>query len=290
MSNDTDDSQGLFLPGDDFQPWQKPVRVPWDDDEPDPEATTYTGAVRGPQPVPDWVLTQDAARQHELGVLKTGKEADVFLVERVLPDGAAPGAPVRRNLLAAKRYRSRRAFRNDARYRAGRRTGDRRTDLAMARNSSYGRAVRATEWAEAEFAALSTLWRAGVAAPYPVQMLGQEVMLEYLGDDGGAAPRLVETRPDRAQAARWCDQTVAILRGMATVGIVHGDLSPYNLLVWNDAVHVIDLPQAQPASVEPATVALLEHDVLTVCAWFAKRGAAVDAADLLADLVVELMR
>lgn len=294
MSHDTDDDRGLFLPGDDFQPWQKPARVRWDDDEPDPEATTYTAAVHGPDPVPEWVLTQDSARQRELGLLKTGKEADVFLIERRLPvtpfgDRDTPIEPPR-NILAAKRYRQHRAFRNDARYRSSRRTGNRRTDLAMSRNTDYGRAARSALWASAEFDTLCRLWRAGVAVPYPVQLLGQEIMLEFLGDDEGAAPRLVETRPTRAQAADWYDQTAEIVRAMAKQGVIHGDLSPYNLLVWQDRVYVIDVPQAQHGAADPDAIALLERDVLTVCAWFERRGVRCHAADLFADVIVDAMR
>lgn len=284
MSDHDDRSNDLFLPGDDFEPWHKPVRVPWDDDEPDPEATTYTGAVHGPQPVPPWVLTEDAARQRDLGILKTGKEADVFVVERILP------GTQRRNLLAAKRYRPVRAFRQDARYRSKRRVGDRRTDLAMARNTAYGRTARAHEWAAAEFSTLSQLWSAGVAVPYPVQLLGQEIMLELLGDDHGAAPRLVETRPTSADATAWWDQTVELILGMAGQGIVHGDLSPYNVLVWEQQLHVIDVPQAQHGIADLDTLSLLEHDVLTMAGWFQKRGVRCDAAGLLADAIVLAMR
>ncbi|MGI8793101.1 MAG: hypothetical protein ACR2H3_07985 [Acidimicrobiales bacterium] len=90
----SEDDHDLFLPGDDFHAWQKPVRIKWDDDEPDPEATTYTAATPGPQPVPSWVITEDAARQHELGLLKTGKEADVNGLPRSSPCCRCCGAPM----------------------------------------------------------------------------------------------------------------------------------------------------------------------------------------------------
>ena len=81
----------------------------WDESDPDICQSTYFGAYHGPEPTPYWVITEDAAHQIERGLLKTGKEADVHLVERRLGD--------RRNLLAAKRYRSldRRLFRDDSR-------------------------------------------------------------------------------------------------------------------------------------------------------------------------------
>ena len=91
----------------DAQPFT-PFVPDWDQSDPDIRQSTYFNAEHGPQPPPGWVITEDAAHQIERGVLKTGKEADVHLLERRLGD--------RRNLLAAKRYRSlaRRQFRDAA--------------------------------------------------------------------------------------------------------------------------------------------------------------------------------
>ncbi|MGI8793102.1 MAG: RIO1 family regulatory kinase/ATPase [Acidimicrobiales bacterium] len=137
---------------------------------------------------------------------------------------------------------------------------------------------------------LSMLWSADVSVPYPVQLLGQELMMEFLGDDEQAALRLIDSRPSRAQAAGWFEQMVELMRGMADLGVVHGDLSPYNVLIWEDTVYVIDLPQAQIGAADTETIALLEHDVLTVCRWFDRRGVTVDTNDLLADLIVSAMQ
>ena len=189
--------------------------------------SSYRDAYLGPQPVPTWVITEDAAQQIERGILKTGKEADVHLVERRLGE--------RRNLLAAKRYRAaeRRQFRDDSRYRQARRTGNRRTDLAIDKGTRAGVAFRAEQWVANEFAVLGRLWSAGVAVPYPVQRIDSELMVEYLGDDDGAAPRLVQVSPAAGQAADLFAQAVANIRLCARRGVVHGDLSPYNMLVWD---------------------------------------------------------
>lgn len=262
-----------------FQPTVRRSRLLWDDDVLDPEATTYTSADPGPSPVPDWVITEDAARQFELGVLKTGKEADVHLVERTLGD--------RTNILAAKRYRdlSERSFRNDAKYR--RRTGDRRTDLAMAQGTQRGMSFRASLWIQTEFDALSRLWSNGAPVPYPVQMLGTELMLEYLGDDDEAAPRLVNASAglNRDALTDLYHQTLDALRIMLASGYVHGDLSPYNLLVWNERLWVIDFPQAVDPLLNPDGLQLLERDVANVCGWFAQKRVATDADAVLAELL-----
>ena len=270
--------------------FEQTVRVPkprWDDDEPDPEQTTYTDSTHGPHPVPDWVITSDAARQHEVGILKTGKEADVHLVERCL------GA--RRNLLAAKRYRALRdrLFRDDSQYRGARRTGDRRLDLAMAKGTDRGMAFRARQWLETEFRTLALLWEADVAVPYPVQMLDNEVMVELIvDDDGDAAPRLVAaaSRLSRSELSELHEQAGRLLHDMTCLGIVHGDLSPYNLLVWDDRLYVIDMPQAVDPILQPEGLAVLQRDVENLCKWFVSKGVRdADPVDVYRELL-EILR
>ncbi|HKN96977.1 MAG TPA: RIO1 family regulatory kinase/ATPase, partial [Pseudonocardiaceae bacterium] len=155
--------------------------------------TNWDRAEHGPTPRPDWVVTDLAAEDTELGVLKTGKEADVHLLRRSVGT-AGPSCVV-----AAKRYRTadHRLFHRDAQYLEGRRMRRSRENRAMASRSSFGRNLLAEQWAVAEFAALGTLWSAGVPVPYPVQRDGTELLLEFVGDaDGAAAPRLAELRPD----------------------------------------------------------------------------------------------
>ena len=253
----------------------------WDDDEPDPDASTYAAAEHGPEPVPDWVITSDEARQVDLGILKTGKEADVHLVERRHGDDV--------NVLAAKRYRKldERLFRNDARYRAGRRTGDRRLDKAMEENSRAGKAFRARQWLATEFEVLSRLWAAGVPVPYPVQKLDNEVMLELIGSPEMAAPRLVHAGLDRVELGDVWDQLVDAMHRLVRLGVVHGDLSPYNLLVDDGRLVIIDFPQAVDPIAHPEGMTLLERDVVNVCDWFSRRGVVCDASELVGSLVSE---
>ena len=269
---------------DEFQRLQRPVVPEWDDDEPDLEASTYLLAdTRGPEPVPEWVITEDAARQYDLGVLKTGKEADVHLVERTVDD--------RHNVLAAKRYRKldERLFRNDARYRAARRTGNVRVDKAMAQGTHAGMAFRAMTWVATEFETLCRLWSAGIAVPYPVQRLGNELMIELIGTPERVAPRLVHAQVTRQQAHDLWPQVVDNLRGMARAGVVHGDLSAYNILVDRDRVVFIDFPQAVDPISHPDGMSLLERDVINICTWFAKRGVDCDPSTLYADLLSEAL-
>ncbi|MDT0351000.1 RIO1 family regulatory kinase/ATPase domain-containing protein [Pseudonocardia charpentierae] len=255
--------------------------------------STWTGAMHGPRPRPPWVITDHAAIDTELGVLKTGKEADVHLLERAVPDDD------RRVLLAAKRYRSaeHRMFHRDAGYTEGRRVRSSREMRAMARRTEFGRDLLAGQWAAAEFAALARLWADGVAVPYPVQLDGTELLIEFVGSpDGSAAPRLAQLRPDPALLADLWRQLSVALRGLARHGLTHGDLSAYNLLVHSpDGVAsrlvVIDLPQVVDVIGNPQGPAFLARDVARVAEWFAARGlpdAPGEAGALLEELCADL--
>lgn len=273
----------LHLPGDNFAKVTRPSEPDWDDEADDPDASTYLLAAHGPEPTPAWVITADAARQTELGLLKSGKEADVHLVERRL------GQQV--NILAAKRYRSfeDRMFRNDARYRRARRSGDRRADKAAWQGTRTGMAVRARQWVETEFDTLGRLWAAGASVPYPVQSLGREIMLEYIGTLEGAAPRLAQLRPSEAQVADLYRQLLDNLRILAGQNVVHGDLSAYNLLVWDGQLVFIDFPQAVDPILNPDGLTLLERDVMNACSWFDKHGVATDPSAILAELLAAVL-
>ncbi|MBB5115065.1 RIO kinase 1 [Micromonospora echinospora] len=254
------------------------------DAEPDAEDSwsSWDQAVHGPEPYPDWLVTELAARDTELGVLKTGKEADVHLVRRAVPDTD------RSCLLAVKRYRDaqHRLFHRDAGYLEGRRVRRSREMRAMTGRTAFGRQMIAGQWAAAEFAALSQLWEIGaasgrIAVPYPVQMLGTELMLEFVGDAGAgeAAPRLAQVRPDAAELRDLWDQLVEALTVLARAGYAHGDLSPYNLLVHAGRLVLIDLPQVVDVVANPQGGEFLARDVRVVAAWFAARGMPATVTD-----------
>ena len=234
---------------------------------------------RGPKPYPDWLVTDLAAVDTELGVIKTGKEADVFLMERGVP------GTERATLMAAKRYRDaeHRMFHRDAGYLEGRRGRDTRVNHAVAKRTAFGKAVIAVQWANAEFIALSRLWRAGAAVPYPIQILGTELLMEFIGEpDGTAAPRLAQLRPSPAELADLWAQLGRSLSVMAMDGFAHGDLSAYNVLVHRGEIVIIDVPQIVDVIGNPRGREFLERDVRNIGAWFVARGLSPDRVDALA--------
>jgi len=227
-----------------------------------------TPSQRGPRPHPDWLVTELAATDTERGLLKTGKEADVFLLRRGVPDTD------RSCLLAAKRYRSaeHRMFHRDSEYLEGRRVRESRDSRAMANRTAIGRQMIAVQWANAEFSALCQLHLAGVPVPYPVQVLGTELLMEFIGEpDGAAAPRLAETRRRGADLAGLWEQLVEAMCVLARLGLAHGDLSAYNLLVHRERLILIDTPQVVDVIANPRGGEYLDRDAGNVSKWFAAR-------------------
>ena len=208
----------------------------------------------------------------------------MFLLRR-----GVPGTD-RQCLLAAKRYRDagHRLFHRDAGYLEGRRVRESRVNRATAHRRAFGKEMIAGQWAAAEFAALCRLHAARVPVPYPVQSTGTEVLLEFIGDaDGNAAPRLAETRPDDELLASLWEQFTAALYALARHGLAHGDLSPYNLLVHQGRLVIIDLPQVVDVIAHPTGRDYLARDARNVAHWFAARGLPGADPDALAELVIE---
>jgi RIO kinase 1 len=256
---------------------------------PDQRWTTWLDVergCRGPQPRPSWVVTEQAAIDTELGVLKTGKEADVFLLERAVE--TIGDNPAKSSLMAAKRYRTEehRSFHRSTAYAEGRRTRNSRDSRAMAKKTAHGRGVAAGQWAQAEWDALNRLWKAGVPVPYPVQVDGTELLMEFIDDgEGGAAPRLAQIRPPAELLGEYFEQLRGAMRELARAGLAHGDLSPYNVLAQRERIVMIDLPQVVDIVGNPKGMDFLMRDCHNMATWFTGRGLQIDEQELFADLL-----
>jgi RIO kinase 1 len=251
---------------------------------------SVTPTQRGPEPWPDWVVTSSGGIDTELGIVKSGKEADLYLIERFEPGPTPADPPVKTSLLAAKRYRSpdNRDFHRSAVYQEGRRTRRSRDVRAVEKGTDYGRAFAAGMWAAAEFEALCTMYQRGAPVPYPVQVDGTELLMEFIGHDGVAAPRLAQSRDDPPALRSLLDQVIDAMRLFARAGYIHGDLSPYNLLVHDGRVVVIDLPQIVDAIANPNGIGLLHRDCANIADWFTRKRVALDVEELFGELLAEL--
>jgi RIO kinase 1 len=242
--------------------------------------------MKGPEPRPDWVVVSSGAVDTELGVLKTGKEADVFLVER-----EDPHRPETAVVMAAKRYRDtdHRTFHRAASYTEGRSMKRSRDNRALKRKSTWGKQVAAGEWAISEWNALRRCWELGLPVPYPVQIDETEIMMEWITVtvDGvtDTAPRVAQVRPERDLVESYYDQLRDALGVLVQAGLVHGDLSPYNTLAAGERLVIIDLPQMVDLVGNPRGMDFLLRDCANMCAWFRSRGLEVDEQDLFGDLM-----
>jgi RIO kinase 1 len=226
------------------------------------------------------------------GTLKSGKEAEIFLVERRF----ARSGP---RLLAHKRYRPRyprkdqlrdEGFSNSTRYR-----GDSvykaswflptRDKKAVLGGSRYGHELAAALWPMQEFANLSLAWQAGASVPYPVEQTEHGLLMEFIGDETQAAPKLAQARLSTDELASAWKQMTASLLALTMAGVVHADLSAYNLLWWQGRLLLIDLPQAVEFTTNADAFELLHRDVANVGDWFSRRGVPVDVEAVYAELV-----
>jgi RIO kinase 1 len=210
--------------------------------------------------------------------IKSGKEADVYLCEA--------GPSTGRDLLAAKVYRTRerRSFRNDSAYTAGRVITKRRERVAVQKKTRYGRELGHGMWVHQEYEALRTLHDAGVDVPEPFSGSGDAVLMAYVGDDGRPAPQLRQVDLDRAEARELYDRLLWNLEMMLAANVVHGDLSPYNVLWWEGKVTIIDLPQAVDPRRNPNAHELLTRDVERLSAFFERLGVRTNASAVARDL------
>lgn len=247
--------------------------------------STWDTARHAPH-IPGWLVTELGAVDDDLGILKTGKEADVHVIRRRVP------GTDRSCVLAAKRYRGadHRLFHRDAEYLEGRRVRRSREMRAMAARTRFGREVISGMWAGAEFDALVRLHEIGLPVPAPVSIDGTEMLMEFVGSSGEtptAAPRLAQARPDPALLADLWEQLRRALLRLAAEGWAHGDLSPYNVLLDRERLVVIDWPQVVDVIGNPHGMDILARDTQNMADWFARRGLDVDAVELIGELVAE---
>ena len=202
--------------------------------------------------------------------LMSGKEAMVYVVRC--------GEEIR----CAKVYKeaNKRSFRQATEYAEGRQVKNSRRARAMGKSSRYGRKAQEEAWQSAEVDALYRLAAAGVRVPRPYDFLEGVLLMELVTDDNGnAAPRLNDLALTAEQAREYHRTLIRQVVRMLCAGIVHGDLSEYNVLVGSEGPVIIDLPQAVDAASNNAAASMLERDVARLAAYFGRFAPALLTTD-----------
>jgi RIO kinase 1 len=202
---------------------------------------------KGLQPLVDDGMVDTVVRS-----LKSGKEASVYIV--------ACGGQLR----CAKVYKDaqQRGFHKLAQYQEGRKTRSSRDARAMGKRGRHGRKVQEAEWKNAEVDALYRLVGAGVRVPAPHLVHEGVLLMELVQDaNGNPAPRINEVDVNADQARAWHGFMIVQITRMLCAGLIHGDLSEFNVLLDVDGPVIIDLPQAVNAAGNNNAFAMLERDV-----------------------------
>jgi RIO kinase 1 len=238
--------------------------------EPDVESTH----IEEPSDVPelDGLVNQGLIR----GVyarLTSGKEATVYCCRA--------HSSTRRKFLAAKVYREHaaRSIRRGL-YFEGRERGMKARELrAIRTGTDFGHRVMAGVWMAQEYACLKRLSEIGANVPKPWAICGRVLLMDYVGNGAGPAPHLdgIDMSPETAR--RYFEDISADVETMLTEHLVHGDLSSYNILVWDDRPWIIDMPQAVDVRFNRNAFELLERDLRNVYGFFKRYGIADRAAE-----------
>ncbi len=206
-------------------------------------------------------LVEDGLVDEVVQRVKTGKEAEVFVVRK--------GA----EFFAAKVYKERdeRNFKNNVGYLEGRLLKSSRDTRAVEKRTAYGVRVAEESWMHSEHDALQTMVRAGVRVPKPELFYEGVLLMELiLGADGHPAPRLSDVPLSREEALKLHREVVSMIVRMLCADLIHGDLSPFNVLLAWDGPTIIDLPQVVKAAHNRQAEAFLVRDVKNATEFFAR--------------------
>jgi RIO kinase 1 len=211
--------------------------------------------------------------------IKSGKEASVLLCR------ANPSTTDER-LAALKVFHppDRRAFRDEGLYRDGEFVKERRIRVAVAKRTRFGREVSGAIWVDREWEMLGELHAADADVPRPIARSDRAILMTYVGDEDQAAPQLRSYRPDGEEAEDLFRQVMRNVELFLYRNVIHGDLSPYNVLVWEGAVTVIDLPQAVDPRKNRHGKGLLDRDVERIVDHFAAYDVRTSASRVSDDL------
>ena len=199
--------------------------------------------------------------------LTSGKEGTVYCCR------AHPC--LRRKFVVAKVYRRHTAgsYKMGATYFEGReRELKPQIIRAIQAGTAFGKDMADVLWVDAEYTNLQRLVDVGASVPAPIATSGSTILMEYIGNGAGPAPQLLGCSLGREEAERIFRQMLEQVEILLRSHLVHGDLSPYNILMWRDRAWIIDLPQAVDPRFNHAAFALLQRDIENLRRFFSRFG------------------
>lgn len=211
----------------------------------------------------DHVIEQAIKLNHKVEVIsniKSGKEATVY---RVMLDG---------HLVAMKVYKKpeERNFKNTGAYLMGkfyRRPSQRR---AVAKNNKFAKKLKHENWVKREFFMLQKLFDSGANIPKPILQIDDAIFMELLGDKNIVAPRLCDIELEKSEAKKAFDSVLKSVETFWDFGIVHADLSEFNILWWKSKPYIIDFPQSIDRRTHPNPKEILDRDLVNIVKYFGK--------------------
>lgn len=209
------------------------------------------------------IIEQVKKSGHKLAVLsniKSGKEATVY---RVMLDG---------NLVAMKVYTNpeERSFKNTDTYLLGKYYKKPSERRAVAKNNKFAKKLRHKNWIKREFFMLQKLFNSGAIIPKPILQIDNAIFMELLGDINEVAPRLCDIELDKGEAEKAFKLILNSMKIFWEFGIVHADLSEFNILWWRESPFIIDFPQSVDRRTHPNPREILERDIKNVVNYFSK--------------------
>lgn len=192
--------------------------------------------------------------------IKSGKEATVYRVR--LDD----------NMVAVKIYKKpeERNFKNTGAYLLGkyyRRVSERK---AVAKNNKFARKMKHENWVRREFFMLQKLFESGANIPQPILQIDDGIFMELLGNETIVAPRLCDIKLDKIEAEKAFDSVIKSIERFWNFGIIHADLSEFNILWWKSKPYIIDFPQSVDRRMHPNPKEILDRDIKNVIKYFNK--------------------
>ncbi|MFH1315692.1 MAG: RIO1 family regulatory kinase/ATPase [Candidatus Uhrbacteria bacterium] len=209
------------------------------------------------------VVEQATKLNHKVEIvsnIKSGKEATVY---RAMLDG---------HLVAMKVYKKpeERNFKNTGAYLLGkyyRRASERK---AVAKKNKFAKKMKHENWVRREFFMLQELFDTGSNIPKPILQIDDAIFMELLGDINTVAPRLCDIELEKSEAQRAFDSVLKSVKTFWSFGIVHADLSEFNILWWKSQPYIIDFPQSIDRRMHPNPREILDRDLGNIVKYFGK--------------------